>query len=355
MPLLDRYLGRIILHYTSLSMLVLLGLFAFVQFLDQLGDLGKGEYGLLQAACYTALTLPRTVYELFPMAMLLGTMLGLSLLAHDSELIVMRASGVSIWQITRAALKMGGLFVIVAILIGEWVAPPSDAQAQRGRAEALQQNIHQQTDSGLWLRDARTYFNAGEVRPDLTLLKINIFEFNANRELRALISAARGEFNNRGWTLHKVSTTTLDAHGNSATEQRDTLRWHSDITPQILSVLLLQPDQLSLSQLLRYVRYLDDNQQQTAAYQLALWNKLMLPLSAAVMVVLAIPFAFVNLRSGALGRSLFIGIMLGLSFYALTKGFGYFALAYGLPPLLGATLPPLTFLLGAIVMLRKIV
>lgn len=357
MSILERHLGRVILHYTALSMIALVGLFLFVHLLDQLGDLGKGDYGLVEMARYLALTIPRNIYELFPMAALLGAILGLSFLANDSELIVMRASGVSVWQITLAAVKVGALLAIVAMLIGELVAPRSEAQAQRGRAEALHQRIAQQTDSGLWMRDGDTYFNAADVLPDLTPRNISLFEFNAapkSASLRALTSAVRGEFVNGEWLLYDVKRSVFDAHGNATAKRHAVLPWASGITPQILAVFLLQPEQLSLSQLRHYIRHLRANRQHAATYQLAFWNRVVLPLSAAVMVVLAIPFVFVNLRAGNLGRSLFIGIMLGLGFYAASKGFGYFALAYGLTPLLGAVAPPLLFLLGALGMLRRV-
>lgn len=354
MSILDRYLSRIILHYTLLAMLVLVGLFAFVNFLEQLNDIGQGEYGLREAAWYVALTLPRIVYELFPLSTLLGTILGLSLLANDSELVVMRASGISVLQIVLSALKLGGLLVIATIMLGELVAPHSETKAQRNRAAALQHNIEQQTDSGLWMRDAQTYVSAAEVLPDLTLLRIKIFEFNSDKKLRQLIFAESGQFKHGSWTLNKVKKTVFDAHGNANTSQMESSTWQSAITQQILSVFLVKPAQLSLWQLHRYIRHLAENQQQTAVYRLAFWNKLMLPLSTAVMIILAIPFVFVHLRSAAVGRSLFTGIMLGLGFYAIHKGFGYIALAAGVPPLLGATLPLLAFVLLAVVKLRTV-
>ena len=165
MVILNRYLGRIILQYSLVSMAALLALFTFVNFLDQVGDLGKGDYGLLDAITYVVLTIPRLLYELFPMAALLGTIIGLSLLANDSELIVMRASGVSMLQITTAALKMGGLFIIFAVVVGEVISPYAETRAERGRAEAMHQNIQQQTNFGLWMRDTQTYVNVGEVLP----------------------------------------------------------------------------------------------------------------------------------------------------------------------------------------------
>lgn len=352
--ILDRYLGRIILQYTLITMLVLIGLFTFVNFLDQLSSLGQGNYNLTAAITYVTLIIPRTIYELFPMAALLGTVIGLSLLANDSELIVMRSSGMSMAQITAAALKIGGVLVIAAILIGEVVSPYTETQAQRGRAEALQQGIKQQTNSGLWMRDAQTFVNIKEVLPDLTLLGVKIFDVGDDHQLHALSTADSGSFKGDHWQLSKVKQTLIDAEQGTKIVHTDTLKWTSEVTPQILSVFLVKPDQLSFMQLNRYINHLSANQQQTNPYKLAFWNKIMLPLSTAVMVMLAIPFVFASLRSGTLGRSLFIGIMLGIGFYVANKGFGYIVLVYGLPPMLGATAPVVAFLLLAIVMIRKV-
>lgn len=354
MVILDRYLGKIILQYSLISMAVLLALFTFVNFLDQLSSLGKGSYGLVQAIEFVILTIPRLLYELFPMAALLGTIIGLSLLANDSELIVMRASGVSMVQITTAALKMGGLFVIFAIIVGEVISPLTETKAQRGRAEALQQNIQQQTNFGLWMRDVQTYVNVGEVLPDLTLLRIKVFEFDPDKRLRSMVTADEGIFQDEFWLVNNVKQTLIDPQGQTETLETPSAQWQSRVTPQILSVFLIKPDQLSFWQLSRYIKHLAANQQKTDPFELAFWGKLMLPLSTAVMVVLAIPFVFTNIRSGGLGRSLFIGIMLGLGFYAANKGFGYIVLANGLSPFLGATLPVIAFLFLALVMMRRI-
>jgi len=354
MRILNRYLGRIILQYTLISMGVLLALFTFVNFLDQLSSIGKGNYGIWQAFQFVILTIPRLIYEIFPMSALLGTIIGLSLLANDSELIVMRASGVSMLQITTAALKMGGMFVIFAIIIGEVISPFTETKAVRGRAEALQQNIQQQTNFGLWMRDTQTYVNVGEVLPDLTLLRIKVFEFDPNRHLRSMVTADDGLFQSDSWIINNVKQTLISPDGTTETLSTPSAEWQSRVTPQILRVFLIQPDQLSFWQLSRYIKHLNANQQKTDPFELAFWGKLMLPLSTAVMVVLAIPFVFVNIRSGGLGRSLFIGIMLGLGFYAANKGFGYVVLANGLSPFLGATLPVISFLFLAMVMMRRI-
>ncbi len=354
MRILDRYLGYIILQYTIITMLALVGLFTFVNFLDQTAHLGHGNYNITELIQYVILIIPRTIYELFPMASLLGTIIGLSLLANDSELIAMRASGISMLQITLATLKMGALFVITAILIGEFVAPYTETKAQRGRAEALQQHIKQQTNFGLWMRDGQTFVNIGEVLPDMTLLGVQVFKFDHNRKLRSLMTAESGTFQDNYWRIKRVKQTQIDQNGNSESTTHETSKWASQVTPQILSVFLIKPEQLSFMQLNRYIKHLNKNKQQSDPYKLAFWTKLMQPLSTAVMVMLAIPFAFANIRSGTLGRSLFVGIMLGIGFYVVNKIFGYVVLAHSSSLLLGATAPFIAFLLFAIAMMRRV-
>ncbi len=355
MSILNRYLGLIILQYGLISLLALLGLFTLVNLLDELSNLGKGNYDLMAALTYVALTIPRMIYELFPMAALLGAIIGLSILANGSELVVMRASGISISQVTIATLKTGAFFMAAAILIGELVSPYTETWAQRGRAETMQQDIKQHTATGLWMRDSQTYVNIREVLPDLTLLKVKLFHFDENRRLELMVEAAKGAFVEDHWVLGNVKVTRINPDsGKTETSTTDSAKWDSRVTPDILSVFLIKPEQLSFIQLNRYIQHLDNNQQKTDLYELAFWNKIMLPLSTAMMIILAIPFVFVNVRSGGLERNLFIGIMLGIGFYVVNNGFGHFVLASNLPPLLGATAPVAVFLLGAIVLVRRV-
>ncbi|MDP7218509.1 MAG: LptF/LptG family permease, partial [Arenicellales bacterium] len=192
MRLLDLYLGRTILNQVLLVMSVLAGIFMFVTFVDQISYLGTGRYGLWDAMWFVLLSTPRIIYEVFPMAVLLGAILGLSLLALGSELIVMRSSGISISQITAAALKLGVVLAVLALVIGEFVAPRSETMAQRVRAAALESSIERKGNFGLWMRDKNMYVNIGEVLPDLTLQDVRIFEFDGADQLRLLLSADIG-------------------------------------------------------------------------------------------------------------------------------------------------------------------
>ncbi|MGE4660209.1 MAG: LPS export ABC transporter permease LptG [Arenicellales bacterium] len=353
MKLLDLYLARVLMGQILVVLAVLAGIFAFVTFIDQVSYLGTGNYSVLDALRYVLLSTPKITYEIFPMAVLIGAILGLSLLALDSELIVMRSSGVSIGQITSAVLKLGLFLALIALLIGEFLTPWTETLAQRGRAEALERNIEHKSNSGLWMRDGGTFVNVREVLPDLSLRDIRVFQFN-NNQLRALVHAGRGYFSESFWDLDEVKQTLIDEQGFTTVAEGPKARWTTPVTPQTMSVFLVQPDQLSLMQLRKYIAHLNANVQDTRNFELAYWSKLNLPFATGVMLLLAIPFVFGSIRTDSMGRNLFIGIMIGIAFFAASKALGYIVLVYQLPPELGATLPTPAFAIAAGLLYRRI-
>lgn len=354
MRILDFYIGRVILYQTAMVLAVLVGLFMFITFIDQIGDIGTGNYGLLDVIRFTLYSVPRIVYVVFPMAALLGAILGLSSLAVDSELVVIRAAGVSIVRLIGSVFKIGAILAVAAMLIGELVTPWSETAAQRDRAEAMQEDISQQTDFGIWMRDGMTYVNVGEVLPDLSLLNVRIFEFDNEGRLRSLVYADQGTYENQRWRLTGIQQTLIneDRSGAESKEVRAAY-WTTDVTPEILAVFMIRPDQLSAWQLHRYIAHLQENNQDTSSYELSFWHKIMTPVATAVMVILALPFVFSQVRAGSFGRNLFFGIMLGLVYFAFDKGFGYVVLVSNIPPMLGAVIPTAVFFLIGLLLLRR--
>jgi lipopolysaccharide export system permease protein len=353
MNILGRYLAASILSSTLLVLGVLLALFSFIQFVDALGDIGKADYQLVDAMQYVLLSLPRQAYEVFPMAALLGTTLGLSALAADSELVAMRAAGVSVLRILGATMQVGLLLAVLVVLVGELLVPETERAAEHGRATALKIRIKQQNDFGLWLRDGPTYVHVGEVLPDLTLLKVDIYRFDEHDHLSLHTTADRARYEEKHWRLNKVHESSLSENrvqSRRLTEQE----WGSDITPDLLKIFTVRPEGLSVLQLNRYIAHLEQNHQNTGTYALAFWQKLVSPFATVVMMVLAVPFVFGLQRSGGVGARLFTGIVLGLAFFVVSRGFGYFGLLYGVPAVLGAALPTLLFFGFALVMLRRV-
>lgn len=356
MRILDIYIGKILLRHILVTIVVLLGLFVFVTFIDELGDLDKGQYGMAQIIQYTILGIPKTLYEVFPMAALIGSILGLSVLARDSELIVMRAAGVSVQRIVGSVLKVGVVLALLAMIMGEIISPFTETKAQKIRNESMQTNIGKESNTGVWMRDDNTYVNIGEVLPDLTLLQLKVFEFDSTNVLRFLSVAEQGEYENdsQRWKLKGLKRTMIGDESSAADEVTEAY-WSTVVRPDILRVFMIQPDQLSIWQLQRYISHLQSNRQETDNYELAYWSKIITPFATAVMLILAVPFVFKQARSGGLGRSLFSGIMIGLGFFILNKAFTYFVPLFSIPPLLGAVIPTLLVCLLSVFMIRRIV
>lgn len=353
MKILDRYLAASILTSTLLVLGVLMALFSFMQFVEALGDVGKHNYQLADAARYVLLSLPRQAFEVFPMAALLGTTLGLSALAADAELVAIRAAGVPVLRIVGAAMKVGLVLALVAVLIGEFLVPETERLAEQGRATALKIRVKQQKDFGLWLRDGPAYVHVGEVLPDLTLLRVDIYQFDENDRLRLQTSAKSGRFGDQRWHLNEVSESWLAENRVQSRRLREQ-EWSSTVTPDLLSIFTVRPEALPLLHLYRYITHLEQNKQNTGPYALAFWQKLAAPFATVVMMVLAIPFVFGSQRSGGIGARLFTGILLGLAFFVASRGFGYFGLLYGIPAIIGALLPTLLFFGMAMVLLRRV-
>ncbi|HEX21870.1 MAG TPA: LPS export ABC transporter permease LptG, partial [Chromatiales bacterium] len=306
MRIFQWYIGRTMLTHTFMALGVLLGLFVFLTFIDQLKDIGVGDYGVLDVTRFVVLSIPQQVYDLFPMSVLLGTMLALSALASQSELVAMRAAGVSLLQIVGAVLRVGAIFVVLVLLIGEFVTPTSETQANRGRIEALQQTATQKSDYGLWIRDQSAFISVGEILPDLSLRDIRVFEFDRYQRMRSAVYAETGRYRleDGTWLLRNVYQSLFPPERVEA-KRLEVAQWSLAMDPDLLSAFLIRPEQMSARRLHEYIAHLRENDQETDRYQLAFWHKVMLPFSVAVMVVLAVPFVFRDVRSGRTGQAVF--------------------------------------------------
>ena len=298
------------------------------------------------------------------MAALIGSILGLSTLARDSELIVMRAAGVSIQRIVFSVVKVGLILAVVSMFMGEIVAPFTEDRAIQVKAESIVNNSGRKGDFGVWIRDENTYVNIGEILPgkQLRFLDIKIFEFDSRNFLRFLSTAREGVFqleqssgSQKGKWLLKGLQRTMINEDSSAADEVNAAYWSTGLDPQILKLYEVKPEQLSIWQLQDYIVHLGSNKQDTSTYELEFWSKLITPFATLVMLILAVPFVFKDARSGNLGRSLFSGIMIGLGFFIANQAFSYFVTLFGIPPLLGAALPTMIVAMLSVVMIRRII
>ena len=355
MRTLRRYLVKEVLLATLVVFAALLLLFAFFDLVEQMKDLGRGGYRLGHILFFVALSAPNHVYELFPIAALIGTLFALAQLVASSEYTVMRSSGVSVINVAGMLGAAGLIFGVTTFAVGEFVAPPAEQLAQRVRSQAIMGVVAQEFRSGLWLKDGTTFVNVGEVMPDATLRRVRIYEFDGDSRLRAFRQAESAEYvgGNR-WQLQEVAQTRFEDRQTRVSMLQDGV-WESVLEPGLLSVLLVKPEKMSAWTLYSFAQHLKENRQKALRYEIALWSKLLYPVAVLVMMVLALPFAYAQTRQGGVGAKIFTGIMLGLAFHFTNRLFGHLGLLNDWPPALSALGPTLVFfgLAGAMLWVQE--
>ncbi len=343
----ERYLAREIYAATALVLVAFLMLFAFFDLIHEFGDLGKGGYQLHQAIAFVLLTMPGRVYELFPIAVLIGTLYALTLLARHSEITVLRSSGLSTTALLKALARIGLVFVVLTFVFGEFIAPPAEMAAQKLRLKAMSSLVAQEFRSGLWVKDEMSFVNVREVLPDNRLRDVRIYQFDKDYQLHSISEAQGGKYlPPDSWRLTNVVQTVFE-NDSTKVVRLPQMIWHSALNPDILSVLMVVPERMSLVNLFLYIRHLEENQQNAQRYVIALWKKLIYPLAVLVMMALALPFAYMQDRMCAVSIKVFAGIMLGITFHLLNGLFSSLGVINSWPPFYSAITPSALFLLLA--------
>lgn len=352
MKLLTRYLSREIYGSLLLVFSALIMLFAFFDLLGELNDMGRGHYTLPYVLLYVLLTIPTRIYELFPVAVLIGTIFALVQMAANSELTIYRSSGASLKQMIRALLKIGLPLMVLSIVCGEFVAPPSMKLAQEVRLKALNAQVSfREFRSGVWVKDERSFVNVKTVLPDTSLQNVSIYEFDEDFQLKGITAAQRAIFVKEGnWQLEGVMQTHFDKQGAQVSHQAQK-EWLSAITPDILRVLMVVPEQMSAWNLYLYTQHLKENKQDSTRYEIEMWNKIVYPFGVMVMMLLALPFASHQRRSGGISGKIFTGIVLGLSYYFIGRLFAHLGSLNNWQPMLSASVMTVTFMFLALGML----
>jgi lipopolysaccharide export system permease protein len=355
MKLLTRYLAREIYSSIGLVFATLIMLFAFLDFIHELSVMGYGQYSLGFVVLFVLLTIPGHLYELFPVAVLVGTIFALVQMAARSELTIFRASGASTGQMLGALSKIALPMIIASFICGEVLAPPSERMAQKLRLKAMNSQMSLQAfRSGVWVKDGGNFVNVKSVMPDTSLLEIEIYNFDETFHLKTIISAKHASFLEPGkWQLGDVSETRF-SKGGVARSTAQSQEWQSALTPEILSVMLVVPEQMSAYDLYTYSTHLKDNKQQSARYEIAMWNKLVYPFALLVMMVLALPFASYQRRSGGVSILIFMGIVLGMVFHFAGRLLASLGALNAWQPLFSATAMTGVFLLLGLLMLWQV-
>lgn len=349
MKIIQRYISVNLVAVTLVALFALVSLFSFFDIIDQLEETGKGNYGVPQALFYVLLTTPRLAYELFPIAAVIGGMTALGMLARTSELAIIRTSGVSRIMLARGLLRPCIILVVLAIVIGEVIAPSSESYAKQQRSLAIYKQIVLKSQYGIWARDGNSYINIRKMLSGDKVEQIYIYEFDKDNRLRDAINADAGEYRNGEWLLKNVEQTTISPQGVS-TKEINLASWKSAFKPKMAEFVLIKPQYMPLWGLFNYIKYLKQNAQETLPYEQAFWSKLIRPVSIITMILLAIPMVNCNSRFTSVGQRVFIGALVGILFHICNQTAGHLGMVYKINPALSVTLPTL-ILLGTIVYL----
>ena len=348
---LDRYIGAQVFVAILGVLGIIVGLALLFAFIDELSDV-EDNYGLFDALWYVVLTAPRRLYEMLPMAALIGCLIGLGSLASNSELTIMRAAGVSIGRIVWAVMKPMLVLMLAGVLIGEYLAPYTENQAQASRAMAQGGGDAQSAKRGLWHRQGQEYVHINAVQPNGVLFGVTRYQFDENRRMQSASFARRAQYQGDHWLLEEVATTHFRERSSEVIKQ-DSERWNIELTPQLLGTVVLAPEALSITGLWGYIHYLAEQGLNNSQYWLSFWTKVLQPLVTAALVLMAISFIFGPLRSVTLGQRVFTGVLVGFVFRIAQDLLGPSSLVFGFSPLFAVLLPAAICALAGFWMLRR--
>jgi len=349
---LNRYIARSVSGAILMVLFVIVALDGIASLVDQLGEL-KGSYTFLQAMIYVGLTLPSSVYEFLPFSSLVGCLVGLGILANSSELVIMRAAGVSVARITWAVMKPALVFIVAGLLLGEYVTPLTDqiAESRRAIAQGDQQALG--SKHGLWSREGNEFMHFNAVQPNGKLFGVTRYNFSDAGRLESSSFSKTVIYQDGGYWLEEQGVESIIEENSVTTETFDSRRWDTKLSPSLLNVLVLDPSSLSIQNLYAYANYLEKQQLENSEYWLSFWKKLLQPLVTASLVIIAVSFIFGPLREVTMGYRIFTGVIVGIIFRTSQDLLGPASLVYGFSPLLAVSFPMLVCFVVGFYLLRR--
>ena len=353
MKTVRRMIYRDMLASIGFVTLGFLALFSFIDFVDELrwvDSSNPAAYQVRHALAFVATLAVSTLYELIPITVLIGSVFVMARLAQSSEFTVLRTSGLGPWRALRVMLGLGFIFALFTFAVGDFVAPIADRTGQLLRAKYLREVTVGQT--GAWLREKQAYHsyavNVGALLPDGSMRRVRVIEFDNSGRLVSTNEAKTGRFgSDDSWVLTGVARTEFNFPGSGETQAaRENLqeyRWRTGLTAEMVAVALLRPERMPIIDLFQFMRHLEANGQSSQRYEIEFWRKVFYPLSCLVMVVLALPFAYLHFRTSGISTFVFIGVMSGISFFLLNNLFGHFGNLRNWWPWLTAAAPGIIY------------
>ncbi len=348
---LNRYIGRTVMMAILMVLLVMVGIDLLTALIDEAQNL-SGHYDFGAALIYVLMTAPTRFHEYLPFAALVGCLTGLGTLANNSELVVMRAAGVSVARLVWAVLRPTLLLTFFGLVIGEWVSPRVQQIAESYRAVALQTDLGGHSKFGMWHREGNRFMHFNAVEPNGVLYGVSVYDLDDKLQLKRSLYAQRAIYQSGKWVLEAVKESFL-YEAEAVQKEFSSKVWKTELTPELLTVLVLKPSDLSISASFRYAQYLHAQGINDRQYRLAFWNKLLQPLTIISLVLVGISFVFGPLRNVTVGYRIFIGVLIGVTFQTLQNMLAPMSLVYGFAPILASLVPILISIAAGLYMLSR--
>jgi len=340
MNTIDRYIGQAVIAGVFSVLIILTAIYVLFAFAGESGKIGQADYTVWSAIEYSLYLVPRRLYELFPLSMLLGTMLGLGWLANNNELVIIRMAGISLIRIIISIMKTAIMLMLLAMVIGEVIAPPLHQYASEQRIKALNRLINVNTDYGLWARDGETYINVNRVESNGRLIGITLYQFDERNFIERQINASYADYDGEQWILNAVKET-VHKNNSFVVNNVKKMKWKTLLDLSMVKTVATKPELLSVWKLSGYIEYLKNNDLEYSKYELVYWSKIFSPFTILAMVLLAVPFVFGSVRQISIGKQILLGFIVGVVFYIGSRLIGQMGLVYGAPAMLSALLPTL--------------
>ena len=354
MKIRERYIRKTLLSFTLVVLVIWLGIYSFFTFLSEMNSIGQVNYTSLEAFRYIALLIPEVAYKHASPVILLGCVLGMGHLATTSQLLVLRVSGVSIFKLTILTIKTALIFVIVVIAIGEIFAPISSDEAEKGRSEALGHPTASQSQEGFWIRDGDNFINVQKNIDGKLFSGVTIIEVNSSNKISTVMKSDNATFDGKSLKMNNADIFSIDSTkeiDDISHKERNSYNKTVSFDQDLIDSLKKEPKELTTWNIIKQIKFLSDNKLRSGIFEVELYKRIIKPITLVAMILLAMLFIFSSTRDATLGRKIFFGIALGLSFEMLSRIGGAMSLSFDFNPVMSAVLPTIVVMVIAIILL----
>ena len=354
MKIRERYIRKTLLSFTFVVLVIWLGMYSFFNFLSEMSSIGQVNYTSLEAFRYIALQIPEVAYKHASPVILLGCVLGMGHLATTNQLLVLRVSGMSIFRLTMLTIKTALIFVIAVIAIGEIFAPIASEEAERGRSKALDIAIASQSQEGFWIRDGESFINVQKNIDGKLFIGVTVIEVNSSNKIATVLTSEQATFDGKSLDMKNTEIFSNDSDkkiNDISLKERNSYNKTVSFDQDLIDSLKKEPEDLTTWSIIKQIQFLSDNKLRSGIYEVELYKRLIKPITLIAMILLAMLFIFGYTRDATLGRKIFFGIALGLSFEMLSRISGAMALSFDFNPVISTVLPTIVVMVVALILL----